>query len=82
MKSLKNIYENSNFYKEARIVSFIDRLLLCMTQKIKDKININSAIAQGKVNYDDYTTFDINHAKSILQKFQEVTLKFLNFNIL
>jgi hypothetical protein len=27
LKSLKNIYENSNFYKEARIVSFIDRLL-------------------------------------------------------
>jgi hypothetical protein len=30
MKSLKNIYENSNFYKEARIVSFIDRLLDCI----------------------------------------------------
>ena len=30
LKSLKNIYENSNFYKEARIVSFIDRLLDCI----------------------------------------------------
>ena len=27
LKSLRNIYENSNFYKEARIVSFVDRLL-------------------------------------------------------
>lgn len=30
LKSLKNIYENSNFYKEARIVSFVDRLLECI----------------------------------------------------
>lgn len=27
LKSLKNIFENSNFYKEARMVSFIDRLM-------------------------------------------------------
>lgn len=41
LKSLKNIYENSNFYKEARIVSFIDRLLDCILGKIKTKINIH-----------------------------------------
>jgi hypothetical protein len=35
MKSLKSIYENSNFYKEARMVSFIDRLLECILSKIK-----------------------------------------------
>ena len=34
LKSLKNIYQNSNFYKEARIVSFVDRLL----EKIKAKL--------------------------------------------
>ena len=28
LKSLENIYMNSNFYKEARIVSFVDRLLV------------------------------------------------------
>ena len=44
MKSLKNIYENSNFYKEARIVSFIDRLLDCICTKIKNKVNINICI--------------------------------------
>jgi hypothetical protein len=27
LKSLHNIYNNSNFYKEARIVSFVDRLM-------------------------------------------------------
>ena len=34
LKSLRNIYQNSNFYKEARIVSFVDRLL----DKIKSKL--------------------------------------------
>ena len=33
LKSLKNIYENSNFYKEARIVSFVDRLLKTIITK-------------------------------------------------
>ncbi len=48
MKTLKNIYENSNFYKEARIVSFIDRLHECIIAKIKQHININVAILQGQ----------------------------------
>ena len=30
MKSLHSIYKTSNFYKESRIVSFVDRLLECM----------------------------------------------------
>ena len=34
LKSLKNIYENSNFYKEARIVSFVDRLLATIKRKL------------------------------------------------
>lgn len=41
LKSLKNIYENSNFYKEARIVSFIDRLLETIVAKFRQKINLN-----------------------------------------
>lgn len=44
LKSLKNIYENSNFYKEARIVSFIDRLLECIISKIKKKVTISLSI--------------------------------------
>ena len=35
MRSLENIFKTSNFYKEARMVSFLDRLLECITQKIK-----------------------------------------------
>ena len=40
MKSLKSIYDNSNFYKEARIVSFIDRLLDCILGKVKNAMTI------------------------------------------
>lgn len=54
LKSLKNIYENSNFYKEARIVSFIDRLLDCVVGKIKSKLSISASISKGKSQYEDY----------------------------
>lgn len=47
LKSLKNIYENSNFYKEARIVSFIDRLLDCIVGNIKKRTSINLSIIRG-----------------------------------
>lgn len=40
LKSLKNIYENSNFYKEVRIVSFVDRLLEAVVQKLKAKLSL------------------------------------------
>ena len=40
LNSLKNIYENSNFYKELRIVSFVDRLLKCVIQKLKNKFGV------------------------------------------
>ena len=51
LKSLKNIYENSNFYKEARIVSFIDRLLDCILSKFKSQISITISI-QKAINND------------------------------
>jgi len=35
MKSLKNIYDSSNFYKEARIVSLVDRILDCIINKFR-----------------------------------------------
>lgn len=73
MKSLKNIYENSNFYKEARIISFIDRLLDCIIQKIKQKVGINLSIIAGKTDYEAYSSTYIQHAKSILIRFQEVS---------
>ncbi len=52
LKSLKNIYENSNFYKEARIVSFIDRLLECIVSKIKIKMTVSLAVTRGMRDYE------------------------------
>ena len=40
LKSLQNIYENSNFYKEARIVSFVDRLLESIKTKLVQKFGV------------------------------------------
>ena len=54
LKSLKNIYESSNFYKEARIVSFIDRLLDCIMAKVKAKLSISISINKGKSEYEEY----------------------------
>lgn len=40
MNSLHNIYLSSNFYKENRILSFLDRLLLCVQTKMKQKVSL------------------------------------------
>lgn len=47
LKSLKSIYENSNFYKEARIVSFVDRLLDCIKGKLAKKFGLSQAVSMG-----------------------------------
>ena len=55
LKSLRNIYENSNFYKEARIISFIDRLLDCIVAKIKAKVGgVNAALMRGASDYEGH----------------------------
>lgn len=48
MKSIKHIFENSNFYKEVRIVSLLDRLLETVLGKIKKCISMNLALKFGK----------------------------------
>lgn len=40
LRSLQNIYNNSNFYKEARIVSFVDRLMETIKSKMQSKLNL------------------------------------------
>ena len=55
LKSLKNIYDNSNFYKEARIVSFVDRLMECIMGKVKQQSSLNISILRGKKDYEQYT---------------------------
>lgn len=55
LKSLRNVYESSNFYKEARIVSFIDRLLQCISAKIRLRLGgVSVAVTRGAADYDQY----------------------------
>ena len=70
LKSLKNIYDNSNFYKEARIVSFVDRLLDCIKLKLQKKFSLQQSVQMG---LKDYKTFceQIDSGKTIIQKFKD-----------
>lgn len=70
MKSLKNIYDNSNFYKEARIVSFVDRLLITITNKLKNRFGLQKSIMKGMKDYENFGD-EIERGLSIVQKFQE-----------
>lgn len=68
LKSLHNIYNNSNFYKEARIVSFVDRLMDSIKGKLKAKLNLQSSVYQGIRNYEQFSS-DIEHGRNIVSKF-------------
>jgi len=68
LKSLNSIYQNSNFYKEARIVSFIDRLLQTIRQKIEAKLSLANSVYRATRDYDQFQQ-EIQHAKSIIEKF-------------
>jgi len=54
LKTLKNVYENSTFYKEARIVSFIDRLLECVVSKLKNKVGLRQSVMAGAKSDQSY----------------------------
>lgn len=73
LKSLKNIYESSNFYKETRIVSFIDRLHESIIAKIKAKMSINISIVKGKKEFEKYDQ-EIQYAMSVITKFRDVSI--------
>lgn len=47
MKTLHNIFESSRFYKEVRMVSFLDRLLQTITGKIKKRVNLAKGIKEA-----------------------------------
>ena len=70
LKSLKNIYQNSNFYKEARIVSFVDRLLEKIKSKLQGKLGLQKSLMLAIKNYEQFQT-DIDQGKSIIKKFLE-----------
>lgn len=54
LKSLKNIYDTSNFYKEARIVSFVDRLLDTIKRKLKNKFGLAQSVRAGLKDYENF----------------------------
>ena len=56
LKSLQNIYLNSNFYKEARIVSFVSRLTDTIIDKIKAKVTLQSSISLAIKDFDQFRT--------------------------
>jgi hypothetical protein len=70
LKSLKNIYDNSNFYKEARIVSFVDRLLATITNKLKGKFSLQMSVMKGIKEHENFQE-EIERGISIVTKFQE-----------
>lgn len=68
LKSLKNIYENSNFYKEARIVSFIDRLLETIKKKLQFKFGVQQSVMKGIKDYKNFE-IEIDQGINIIDKF-------------
>lgn len=70
LKSLKNIYENSNFYKEARIVSFVDRLLVTITNKLKNRFGLQKSVMKGLKDHANFEE-ELESGIRIVQKFKE-----------
>lgn len=62
---------SSNFYKEARIVSFIDRLLSCIVQKIKKHCSLGAVLQMTLQGRHTDMLEKIESAKSICIKFAE-----------
>jgi len=74
LKTLQNIFMSSNFYKEARMVSFLDRLLQTITAKIKKRVTLGKALteaSQGPHSAKSYIETHIAGALSTLEKYEE-----------
>ena len=71
MRSLENIFKTSNFYKEARMVSFLDRLLDCITQKIKKQCNLGTAIKKSCESQAAFKEEALEGAVMAITKFNE-----------
>lgn len=70
LKTLKHVHENSNFYKEARIVSFTDRLMTCVVMKLKSKVSMRQSVMSGRKGDEEYSRL-LESAKSIIVKFKD-----------
>ena len=74
MRALEQIFSISQFYREARMVSFLDRLLECISAKIKKKCNIAVAIKASQASEDGATVFQeevLEGATLAVSKFNE-----------
>ena len=74
MRSLDNIFQSSNFYKEARMTSFLDRLLECITKKIRRQCNLSVAIKKSQAEEQGATEFKeevLEGAVQAVSKFNE-----------
>lgn len=69
MNSLMATYQNSNFYKEARIVSFMDHLLSKCLEKISDKFQFSRMVSSYRVMSEFQQDYD--YAKLILLKYRD-----------
>ncbi|CAI2368995.1 unnamed protein product [Moneuplotes crassus] len=69
MNSLKSIYEISNFYKEARIISFLDHLFKELMEKIRAKLPLD-AVTLKMLKYSDIEE-DIEESLTILEKYKK-----------
>ena len=74
MKSLANIFNSSNFYKEARMVSFLDRLLDTITIKIKKWCSLGRALREaneGSRSAQSFLEEYITSAREIVLKYDQ-----------
>lgn len=69
MNSLHGIFQSSNFYKENRILSFLDRLLAVIATKFKSRLGLQQVLRQAASGKFDCT--ELNVAQSILCKFTD-----------
>jgi len=74
LKTLDNIFRSSRFYREVRMVSFLDRLLQVITAKIKKRVTLAKAIkeaAQGPRSAETFIETQIKGAMESIQKFED-----------
>ena len=66
MRTLQNIYKSSRFYKEARMVSFLDRLLQTIVDKIKKRVTLGKALREASQGPRSAETFIESQLSSAL----------------
>lgn len=72
MNSLSNIFMSSNFYKENRILSFIDRMLDIIQSKLRKQVSLQQALVHASnQSFDKFNATTVVTSLAILDRFQE-----------